>query len=103
MNKFVGLLITVVALAALAGAAIGWRFPFLGQSRTSNELETAQDGTGNQPVNPTPTRNTRLGTAQPQSNNPTTARVPNTTGGQGGTATAQPVQQDAAQPVQALW
>jgi hypothetical protein len=29
MNRFIGLIITVVAVAALVGAAIGWRFPSL--------------------------------------------------------------------------
>ncbi len=41
----------VVAVAALAGAAIGWRFPFLGRNRSANQLETAQQPSSAQPVN----------------------------------------------------
>lgn len=108
MNKFVGLFIAVIALATLAGAAIGWRFPFLGQNRSANQLENASDATGNQPVSQAPLRSSQPNrtTAQLRSNQPTrtTAQAPQTNQGQGSTATpTEAAQSDANQPIPALW
>ncbi|HEY9635733.1 MAG TPA: hypothetical protein V6D14_20175 [Coleofasciculaceae cyanobacterium] len=67
MNRFIGLIITVVAVAALIGAAIGWRFPFLGGSgRGGNSSLLSQDQSGRraQPLN-----NNQPGTTT-QNNNP---------------------------------
>lgn len=72
----------VVAVAALAGAAIGWRFPFLGDNRTANQLNNSQETTPTQPAGQ------RLATKQPatqdqklKSTQPgtTTTQDPNTT------------------------
>lgn len=73
MNRFVGLIITVVAIAALIGAAIGWRFPFLGQNQRANQLaqQGSQTRTTNrgrtQPANPP---NTPAANNTPNANNP---------------------------------
>jgi cytoskeletal protein RodZ len=70
----------VVAVAALAGAAIGWRFPFLGDNRAANQLNNSGDATKTQPAS-----STKLATKQPASNlkstqpATTTAQAPNTT------------------------
>lgn len=50
----------VVAVAALAGAAIGWRFPFLGDNRSAQQLSTPPEGTKTQPAG------TKLATKQPE-------------------------------------
>lgn len=91
----------VVAIAALAGAAIGWRFPFQGQSQSANQLRDDQ-----QPTNPTAT-NQRLSTRQPNrtaqapaSVPATTAQAPEATTNPGAT-TSSPA--STAQPVPALW
>lgn len=78
MNRFAGIIITVVAIAALIGAALGWRFPFPGQNRTANQLRTSPQTT--QQANQTRLRatqptNSARGTNQTQ----TTAQVPNNT------------------------
>ncbi|HEY9725152.1 MAG TPA: hypothetical protein V6D50_01775 [Chroococcales cyanobacterium] len=78
MNRFAGIIITVVAIAALIGAALGWRFPFPGQNRTANQLRTSPQTT--QQANRTQLRtsqptNSARGTNQTQ----TTAQVPNNT------------------------
>ncbi|AFZ16589.1 hypothetical protein Mic7113_0676 [Allocoleopsis franciscana PCC 7113] len=91
----------VVAIAALAGAAIGWRFPFQGQSQSANQLRTGQ-----QPTNARAT-NQRLGARQPNrtatapaSVPATTAQAPNTTTNPSATDSAPA---ETAQPVPALW
>ncbi|HEY9666168.1 MAG TPA: hypothetical protein V6C91_05150, partial [Coleofasciculaceae cyanobacterium] len=101
MNRFIGLIITVVAIAALAGAAIGWRFPFLGQSRSANEVGTAQGSRRiqpatqaqaprtAQPANRTRTQQTNQPTAQNLNNEQTTAQSPDTTANPGATTTQQ--------------
>lgn len=106
MNRFIGLIITVVAIAALAGAAIGWRFPFLGQSRSANELGTApgsrriQPANTVQPANRTRTVPANQPTPQNLENEQTTAQ--NTTGNSGATTTQQE-QAETDPPVSALW
>jgi cytoskeletal protein RodZ len=45
MNRFAGVIITVVAIAALVGAALGWRFPFPGQNRAANQVSTSPEAT----------------------------------------------------------
>lgn len=76
MNRFAGIIITVVAIAALIGAALGWRFPFPGQNRTANQLRTSPQTTQQ-------TNQTRLRATQPtnsaRNTNQTTAQVPNNT------------------------
>jgi hypothetical protein len=91
----------VVAIAALAGAAIGWRFPFQGRSQSANQLRTGQ-----QPTNARAT-NQRLGAprnnrtpAAPASVPATTAQAPDATTNPDATNSA-PV--ETAQPVPALW
>lgn len=91
----------VVAIAALAGAAIGWRFPFQGQSQSANQLRNGQ-----QPRNATAT-NQRLGTRQPNRTPAAPTNVPATTA-QAPNTTANPPATDSApanteQPVPALW
>lgn len=109
MNRFIGLFIGVIALAALAGAAIGWRFPFLGQNRGANQLGASQETVENQPVaqrqrlsQPSQTTAQAPNSTQRPSNTQTTAQAPQTTVGQGGTANTQPAQ-ETNQPVPALW
>lgn len=111
MNKFIGLFIGVIALAALAGAAIGWRFPFLGQNqnRATNQVGTSPQGTVVQPANqqqrlsqPAQTTAQSPNSIQGRSNTQTTAQAPQTTVGQGGTTNTQSAQ-DTNQPVPALW
>lgn len=68
MNRFAGVIITVVAIAALIGAALGWRFPFPG-----SRSETAS-------VNGRPSQ--RLAAGQPR-------RTVNAVGQQTNTTTAQ--------------
>ena len=78
MSRFLGIIIGVVGVAALVGAAIGWRFPFLGQSRSSNQLETAQEApTAGQPATRTRLRsNQPTTTTQAQNTQRTTAQAP---------------------------
>jgi cytoskeletal protein RodZ len=101
MNRFVGLIITVVAIAALIGAAIGWRFPFLGQNQRANQL--AQQRSQNQTTNgrrtqPANQPNTPAPNNTPNANNPDDLdpEAPNTQN--------QPAQEtsDASAPA-ALW
>ncbi|HEY9725153.1 MAG TPA: hypothetical protein V6D50_01780 [Chroococcales cyanobacterium] len=93
MNRFAGVIITVVALAALIGAALGWRFPFPGSrsetasvnGRSSPRLTAGQPiRTGNtvsQPTNTTTARNSS-GTTVAKNSNSTTPELPaETTGG----------------------
>lgn len=103
MNRFIGLLITVVAIAALAGAAIGWRFPFPGRSRTANQIGTAPETTQNQPTSQARPLRANQPTAQAQNNNPTTAQTPDATVNPESTANTQSAQSESSQPVQALW
>ncbi len=70
MNRLLPLIAGVVLVAALTGAAIGWRFPFSRQARTANQLNTAQ----NQPSN---------GTRVLRSNQRTTTAQNNSTAVQG--------------------
>lgn len=92
-----------VAVAALAGAAIGWRFPFLGKNQSANRLETAPQRTVAQP-----TRQTRLGASQPNRtaqalNNPqTTAQAPDATTNPDAT-NPPPAPSNTNEPVPALW
>ena len=85
MNRFAGIIITVVAIAALIGAALGWRFPFPGQNRTANQLRTSPQTTQQANQQTTQQANqTRLRASQPTNSasrtNPTqTAQVPNNT------------------------
>lgn len=113
MNKFVGLFIAVIALATLAGAAIGWRFPFLGQNRTANQVENQEEAAETGAVSQAPLRasqpnqttaqapNTQR-TAQAQ-NTQTTAQAPQTTVAQESPATTESAQPNADQPIPALW
>ena len=107
----------MVGVAALVGAAIGWRFPFLGQSRSSNQLETAQQApTAGQPATRTRVQRTNqpATTAQAQ-NNQRTAQAPAQAQAQApaqttdptldpeGTAGTGTAQTNPGQPVRALW
>jgi cytoskeletal protein RodZ len=113
MNRFIGLIITVVAVAALVGAAIGWRFPFGSRSRSANQLETSpQEATQVQPDNRTRTlRANQPATTRTAPANQTTAQAPDATVDPEATGTAQPVQSNSDQqaelesnePVPALW
>lgn len=109
MNRFIGLFIGVIALAALAGAAIGWRFPFLGQNRATNQVGTSPEGTVVQPTNqrqrlsqPAQTTAQAPNSTQNRSNTQTTAQAPQTAVGQDGTTNTQSAQ-ETNQPVPALW
>lgn len=119
----------VVAVAALAGAAIGWRFPFLGDSRTANQLNNSQDAaTRTQPASSTklatkqpvqqPASNlkatqpgTQTTTAQapsstttaPAPSNQPATQAPDATVNPEATQTAPTAASDANQPVPALW
>ena len=94
MNKFIGLIIMVVALAALAGAAIGWRFPFLGSNRTASQINTAQEGTQGQPA-----RLTKASRAKPR----TVAKGTNVNVETDTTVNTDSEQSGSNQPVPALW
>ena len=122
MSKFLGIILTVVGVAALVGAAIGWRFPFIGQSRSSNQLETAQEAPtagqpatrtrlrANQPTTTTQAQNTQRtaqAPAQAQTQAPAQTQVPAQTTdptidpeGTAGTGTGQA---NPGQPIRALW
>jgi hypothetical protein len=94
MNKFIGLIIMVVALAALAGAAIGWRFPFLGSNRSASQINTAQEGTQGQPARlKQASRSNPRTVAQDTNVNVDTDTTVNTDSGQSG----------SNEPVPALW
>lgn len=93
MNKFIGLIIMVVALAALAGAAIGWRFPFLGSNRSASQINTAQERTQGQPA--------RLRSPRPRSE--TVARDTNVNVETDTTVNTDSGQSGSNQPVPALW
>ncbi len=93
-----------VAIAALAGAAIGWRFPFLGKNQSANRLQTAQQRTVVQPAKRTrtlgasqPTR-----TAQALNSAQTTAQAPDATTNPDATNPA-PASSNTNNPVPALW
>ncbi len=79
MNRYVGVIITLVAVAALIGAAIGWRFPFLGQNQyegvKDQNVETANNTTQNRPqAQPTNRTTSQPNTVISQNrNNPPTA------------------------------
>ena len=94
----------VVAIAALAGAAIGWRFPFLGRNQSANRLQTAQQPTSVQPAN----RPRTLSASQPsktaQALNSTqeTAQAPNATTTPEAT-TPPPPPANTNEPIPALW
>ena len=106
MNRFIGLIITVVAVAALVGAAIGWRFPFLGRTRSANQLETApqeasqvRQGNGTRTLRASQTTTTRTVRA-----NQTTAQAPDATvNPEAPGTTTQPAQSESEEPVPALW
>lgn len=117
MSKFLGIILGVVGVAALVGAAIGWRFPFLGQSRTSNQLETVQDAPtagqpatrtrvqrANQPTTTTQAQNTQRTAQAPagaQTQAPAQTTVPTIDPeGTAGTGTGQT---NAGEPIRALW
>lgn len=99
MNRFIGLIITVVAVAALVGAAIGWRFPFLGQNRTASRVSNTaiQDQRGNaggvQPAN--------VPNTQPQDNNQTAQAPGGAVNPEAPNTQSAPTNQN--QPIPALW
>lgn len=106
MSRFLGVILAVVGVAALVGAAIGWRFPFLGQSRSSNQLETAQQSpTAGQPE----TRTRVLRTNQPATT--TQAQNPRRAAPAAAPATDPAIDPEgtgaaptnSGQPVRALW
>lgn len=93
MNRFIGLIITVVAVAALVGAAIGWRFPFLGQNRTASRVSNT--ALQNQPGNTRRTQPANPPAGQPTdaADGPLNPEVPET----------QPASSNQNQPIPALW
>ncbi|HAA31744.1 MAG TPA: hypothetical protein DCE56_33660 [Cyanobacteria bacterium UBA8553] len=94
MNRFIGLIIMVVAIAALAGAAIGWRFPFLGSNRSATQISTSQEGTQGQPARLRQASRSRQQTVAQDTNvNVDTDTNVNTGSGQSG----------SNKPVPALW
>lgn len=109
MSRFIGLIITVVAVAALVGAAIGWQFPFLGGNRSANQLRNSTENTGTgtrpgnrarvQPANPQNAQadNTER-TAQAPSNTPIDPERPNT-----GTTETDTGSANQNEPINALW
>ncbi|NEQ22309.1 MAG: hypothetical protein F6K28_24585 [Microcoleus sp. SIO2G3] len=117
MSKFLGIILGVVGVAALVGAAIGWRFPFLGQSRSSNQLETAQQApTAGQPATRTRVQRANQPTTTTQAQNPqrtaqapagaqtqAPAQVNDPTIDPEGTAGTGTAQTNPGGPVRALW
>jgi cytoskeletal protein RodZ len=101
MKNFLPLVLMVVFVAALAGAAIGWRFPFLGQTPSSNQIGTGQNATQGQNVSRTRVQRASQPTLQAQ-NNQTTGQAPDATINPEASNTQQG-QSDANQPVPALW
>ncbi len=86
----------VVAIAALAGAAIGWRFPFLGQNRSTSQISTAQEGKQGQPArlkSSQPSKPKTVASGTDTNVNVDTDTTGNTDSGQSG----------SNQPVPALW
>jgi hypothetical protein len=83
MNRFAGAIITVVAVAALIGAALGWRFPFPGSRSDTASVNgrSSQRLTAGQP------RRTSNAVGQPT--NTTTARNSGGTQNTGGTTVSQ--------------
>jgi predicted lipid-binding transport protein (Tim44 family) len=80
MNRFIGLIIMVTALAALIGAALGWRLPF-GREQADSGLRLGTRQPTVQPANTGEQR--RLGSPRtPQSG---IAQAPQTTSPSGGT------------------
>jgi hypothetical protein len=83
MNRFAGLIITVVALAALVGAALGWRFPFPGGNRNSNLQVRQPSPQSTQQANPQRGQPLRSGQPTPAptaaaNNNPSTPVIADT-------------------------
>ena len=109
MNRLLPLIAGVVLVAALTGAAVGWRFPFFGQRRASNQLNTAQ----NQSNTGTQVQRTNQPTTQPRTRTPVQGTAPqNTQPLDTNNSDANDVnpeaagttdQADANQPVPALW
>ncbi len=96
----------VVAIAALAGAAIGWRFPFLGRNQSANRLQTAGQTTAVQPTTRKRTlrANQPTRTAQALNNNQTTAQAPNaTTSPDPTTSPSSSGSTNQNDPIPALW
>ena len=102
MKNFLPLVLMVVFVAALAGAAIGWRFPFLGQTQSANQIGTAQNATQGRTVSRTRVQRASQPTLQAQNNNQTSGQAPDATVNSEATNTQQG-QSDANQPVPALW
>lgn len=113
MNRLLPLIAGVVLVAALTGAAIGWRFPFSRQGRAANQLNTAQNqpnsGTRvqrtNQPTttaqnNPTAVQRANQPTAQAQADTQQTGQTPDAVNPEG---TGTSGQADTSQVVPALW
>ncbi len=97
----------VVAIAALAGAAIGWRFPFLGRSRSANQIGTSQELATRQPTNRAKTQQSRQQNLQAQNSNQAnqTAQASDGTGSADTTSSqnTQGTQSNTNSPVPALW
>jgi hypothetical protein len=106
MNRFIGLIIMVVAVAALAGAAIGWRFPFLGQNRSLNQIGTAQEGTQGQTTAQRQALSAKQPTQKARNTSATGTRslqAQNTNVDTSTTVNTQSGQSDSNEPVPALW
>jgi cytoskeletal protein RodZ len=113
MNRLLPLIAGVVLVAALTGAAVGWRFPFFGQRRASNQLNTAQNqsNTGtrvqrtNQPAtrdqNRTPVQ--RAAQQNPQGLDANNAEAEAEADNVNPEAAGTTDQADVNQPVPALW
>lgn len=103
MSRFIGLIITVVAVAALVGAALGWRFPFQGQNRAANQLSDTQEAAEGQPTR-TRVQRANQPAARAQNNNQTNlqAQAPDgTVNPEEPNTQNQPA--NTNQPVPALW
>lgn len=114
MNRLIPLIALVVLVAALTGAAIGWRFPFFGQRRTAQQLDTTQNqqtnGTrvqrSNQPTrtaqnNRTAVQRANQPTTTAQNNTQSTAQAPSAAVNPEASGTTE--QADNSQVVPALW
>lgn len=106
MNRLIPLIALVVLVAALTGAAIGWKFPFFGRNQTSQQLDAtknqANSGTRVQSASqPTKTAQNNRTAVQGASQPTTTAQAPDATINPEASGTTG--QADADQPVPALW
>ncbi len=76
MNKFMGLVIRVVVVAALAGTVTGCKVPFLGRNQSANQVGDSPEATQNQGGARTRVQRASQPTRQAQNSTQTTSQSP---------------------------